>query len=159
MKSKQQLRILNHSIPHPRIDHTKEYLEVAKKYSLFIGRFSPFHNGHDFIIRKALDEGKAVLLAVMNTEASERDPYCARLRVSWLRIHYYSDDVKVIIIPPIESVNIGRDVGYAVNEIEVPDEVRGISATDIRSRIKSGDKSWISMVPSAVSTSISRGFR
>ena len=126
------------------------------RHSLFIGRFSPFHNGHDFIIRKALDAGKKVLLAVMDTPISDKNPWSVYDRVGWLSSHYCDDDLTVIIIPPIESVNIGRNVGYDVNEIEVPEEIASISATEIRAKIDAGDPSWADIVPDEVSTWVSR---
>ena len=38
----------------------------------------------------------------------------------------------MITIPAIESVNYGRDVGYAINELVPPEEIKEISATKIR---------------------------
>ena len=49
-----------------------------------------------------------------------------------IRMAYVGEDVQVISIPDIESVNIGRNVGYAVNEYQVPENIKGISATQIR---------------------------
>ena len=40
--------------------------------------------------------------------------------------------IKIISIPPIESVNYGRDVGYEIIEHKPPKEIKKISATDIR---------------------------
>ena len=40
--------------------------------------------------------------------------------------------VKVMIIPDIESVNYGRGVGYDIIEHEPPKEIGDISATKIR---------------------------
>jgi hypothetical protein len=56
------------------------------------------------------------------------------------------DDVKVIIIPDIESVNFGRGVGYEVNEFTPPKEIGGISATGIRNCIKNKDDYWKKLV-------------
>ena len=41
-------------------------------------------------------------------------------------------DIEVVVIPPIESVNYGRDVGYAINELVPPQDIKEISATKIR---------------------------
>jgi hypothetical protein len=41
--------------------------------------------------------------------------------------------VKVITIPDIETVAVGRDVGYSI--IEVPDSIRLISGTKIRQNL------------------------
>ena len=44
--------------------------------------------------------------------------------------------IKIIIIPDIESINIGRGVGYDVIEHCPPDEIKEISATAIREKLK-----------------------
>ena len=41
-------------------------------------------------------------------------------------------NMKVIIIPQIESVNYGRDVGYEIIEWRPPEDIKKISATGIR---------------------------
>ena len=62
------------------------------------------------------------------------------------------DDVEVMIIPDIESVNYGRGVGYEINEYTPPKESfeSFISATAIRNAIKEGDNSWETMVDSSI---------
>jgi hypothetical protein len=48
--------------------------------------------------------------------------------------------VKIIIIPDIESVNIGRGIGYDVIEHVPPQEIHDISATQIREQMKKEGK-------------------
>lgn len=48
--------------------------------------------------------------------------------------------IKVIVIPDIEGVYYGRDVGYKVEQLSVPPEVAAISATKIREQMKSEGK-------------------
>ena len=48
--------------------------------------------------------------------------------------------LKVIIIPDIESINIGRGVGYDVIEHVPPAEIHDISATKIREQMKAEGK-------------------
>ena len=43
--------------------------------------------------------------------------------------------VKVMIIPAIESVNYGRDVGYKIIEHKPPEEIRKIKGRELRSDI------------------------
>ena len=45
------------------------------KYSLFIGRYQPFHQGHQELIETVLNDGKNVCIAVRDTPISETDPY------------------------------------------------------------------------------------
>lgn len=122
-----------------------------KTYALYIGRFSPFHLGHDHIIRQKLNEGKSVLIACRDTLITERDPYSAEERVKMISEHYKNDDVKVIVIPDIESVNIGRKVGYEINRYDAPENIEGISATQIRKMMDDNNDDWKSKVPEAIS--------
>jgi adenylyl-sulfate kinase len=106
--------------------------------ALFIGRWQPFHNGHDYIIREKLEEGVPVLIAVRDTPIDEGNPFSVEDRMAMIREAYEGEDVQVISIPDIESVNIGRNVGYAVNEYKVPEDIKGISATQIRAFMDKG---------------------
>ena len=64
------------------------------------------------------------------------------------------DDVEVMIIPDIESVNYGRGVGYEINEFTPPDGIAFISATKIRESIKLGDENWKSMVDESIQSDV-----
>jgi len=105
------------------------------KYNLFIGRWSPFHNGHKTIIDSFLKNGKPVCIAIRDS----KEKYPAAVRAGMIKAVYINELVKgllkVIIIPDIEMVAIGRGVGYAI--VEVPEIVKAISGTKIR---MSGDK-------------------
>jgi|TARA_B100001971_G_C18142358_1_gene511082 cytidyltransferase-like protein len=108
------------------------------RYSMFIGRFQPFHNGHKWLLEQRLKLGKKVCVAVMdihNTEP-EKNPYTTEevlLNISEKMSEYLDKNlIKIISIPPIESVNYGRDVGYSVIEHIPPEEIKKISATNIR---------------------------
>jgi len=102
-----------------------------KRYALFIGRWQPFHNGHKYLIDQALGEGKHVCVAIRDTEISEKNPFTVdeRKEMIW---RLYGDTVKTIALPDIESINIGRKVGYGVNRIDPPEEVTKISGTNVR---------------------------
>lgn len=103
------------------------------KYNLFIGRFSPFHNGHKYIIDTFVNNKQPVCIAVRESE----EIYPVSLRISMVKAVYIdelkSGLVKVITIPDIEQVCVGREVGYAL--MEVPQNIRVISATEIRDSI------------------------
>ena len=48
--------------------------------------------------------------------------------------------IRIMIIPDIESVNIGRGIGYDVIEHVPPQEIHDISATKIREQMKAEGK-------------------
>ena len=114
------------------------------KYSMFIGRWQPWHAGHRWLIDQRLNEGKKVLLAIRDVEPDERNPWSA-FQVAMNLEEELSElmtegKVRLIIIPDIESVNIGRGVGYDVIEHVPPEEVREISATAVRNKMKEEGK-------------------
>jgi nicotinamide mononucleotide adenylyltransferase len=110
------------------------------KYSMFIGRWQPWHEGHRWLIDQRLNEGKNVLLCIRDVAPDNNNPWTAQEVVR--NIGNELDDlilegrVKLMILPDIESVNIGRGVGYDVIEHVPPDEIRDISATEIRQQMR-----------------------
>jgi nicotinamide mononucleotide adenylyltransferase len=114
------------------------------KYSMFIGRWQPWHAGHRWLIDQRLNEGKRVLLAIRDVEPDERNPWSA-FQVAMNLEEELSElmtegKVRLIIIPDIESVNIGRGVGYDIIEHIPPEEVKEISATAVRNKMKEEGK-------------------
>jgi len=103
-----------------------------KKYALFIGRWQPFHNGHKYLIDKAINEGKDVCIAIRETEISEKNPYSVDQRMEMVK-RVYGNKIRLISVPDIESINIGRKVGYDINRIDPPEDITVISGTNIRS--------------------------
>jgi len=123
-----------------------------KKYAIFIGRFQPYHYGHIELIEQKLKNGSPVLIMVRDIEPDEKNPFTTEQTVSMIKKYHKSknDDVKVIVIPDIESVNFGRGVGYEINEYIPPKDIGGISATGIRNSIKNNDEYWKKMVDDSI---------
>jgi len=115
---------------------------MSDRRAMFIGRWQPFHNGHKWLISQKLSEGTPVLVAVRDIPPDEKNPFTTTQTIEMLEKAYEDDDVVVIPIPDIESVNYGRGVGYGILEHVPPPDVGFVSATSIRERIKSGDNSW-----------------
>jgi nicotinamide mononucleotide adenylyltransferase len=114
------------------------------KYSMYIGRWQPWHEGHRWLIDQRLNEGKKVLICIRDVEPDEKNPWTPlevlqNLSNELLDI-IQEGKVKIIIIPDIESINIGRGVGYDVIEHCPPDEIKEISATAIRNQMKNDGK-------------------
>ena len=109
------------------------------KYSMFIGRWQPWHDGHRWLIDQRLNEGKNVLICVREVSQNDKNPYNpidVKKNVEKELIDLInSGRVKVIIIPDIESVNYGRGVGYDIIEHIPPKKIGEISATKIREKL------------------------
>jgi len=111
---------------------------VSKPSRLFIGRYQPVHAGHKYLFSTKINEGFPVIVAVrkMKPDAKnplnyrqvirriEKDPDCRE----WIK----AGMMQVIAIPDISAVCYGRDVGYKIEMIEVPEFIKEISATKIR---------------------------
>jgi cytidyltransferase-like protein len=116
----------------------------GKQYSMFAGRFQPFHAGHRWIVDEILNEGKNVLICIRDIEPDDKNPYTSQEvenRIAGELIDLIMDGrVKVMIIPDIESINFGRGVGYDIIEHIPPQEVSDISATKIREQMRQEGK-------------------
>ena len=109
------------------------------KYSMFIGRWQPWHKGHRWLIDQRLKEDKNVLICICDMVPDEKNPYTSEEVYDNLkeRLSYYITKgfIKLMIIPDIESINYGRGVGYEIIEHVPPKEIGKISATKIRKSI------------------------
>jgi cytidyltransferase-like protein len=116
----------------------------GKQYSMFVGRFQPFHGGHKWIVDEILNDCKNVLICVRDIEPDDKNPFTAQQvyeNISNELKDLISDGrVKVLVIPDIESINFGRGVGYDIIEHIPPQEVSDISATKIREQLRQEGK-------------------
>ena len=114
------------------------------KYSMFIGRWQPWHKGHRWLIDQRLKEGKKVWIAIRNVEPNENQPWTAHEVM--MNLQKELDDliqegrIFISIIPDIESVNYGRGVGYEVIEHVPPSDIKEVSATKIRAEMRKDGK-------------------
>ena len=111
------------------------------KYALFIGRWQNWHEGHRWLIDQAINKGKKVWVAIRNVrQRSKKNPKKAIQVFQELELELKDlvEGGKVIIsiIPDIESIEYGRNVGYDVIEHTPPDDVRDISGTGIRKGVQ-----------------------
>ena len=105
---------------------------MNNKRAMFVGRWQPLHNGHKWLIGQKLNEGIPVLICVRDIPPDEKNPFTTEQTIDMLETAYVDDDVKILSIPDIESINYGRGVGYEVIEHVPPQQVGEISATKIR---------------------------
>lgn len=117
---------------------------TKKQYSMFIGRWQPWHAGHRWLIDQRLNEGKNVLLCVRDVAPDKKNPWDAREVMlnlfDELQDLVQDGRVRIMVIPDIESINIGRGIGYDVIEHVPPAEIHDISATKIREQMREEGK-------------------
>lgn len=105
-----------------------------KPASLFIGRWAPFHEGHQALIESVLSTGKPVVIAIRDTPPSRDNPFSTSER--WSRIQealqQWGSLVRIIVIPDIDEVCYGRDVGYGIRKIDLDAALETVSGTKKR---------------------------
>ena len=107
---------------------------MRNKTSLFLGRWQPWHKGHQTLVETTLKEGNNVIIAMRETPISEKDPYTTEERKGFIQkaMKEWGDKVQIISIPDFDEVCYGRKVGWSIREIKLDSEIESISATKIR---------------------------
>lgn len=83
------------------------------------------------IIDSFLDNGRPVCIAIRETEYDEYPLWQRLVMINEVYKEQIRDGlVKVITIPDIDTVAIGRGVGYSL--VEVPEDIKLISGSEIR---------------------------
>jgi len=108
--------------------------------TMFIGRFQPLHGGHITQIRTILGKGEKVFVGIRQTAKDDKNPYNYSERWQMFYSEFTKEmkngDIIVGRIPNITRFVYGRNVGYKVEEIRLPESIEEISATDIRNNQK-----------------------
>jgi cytidyltransferase-like protein len=102
---------------------------------LFIGRYQPFHPGHQRLIEEGLRRVGQVCVAVRDTHGIDiKNPlpfFAVKQRIE-AGLSAYAGRFVVAALPNITNVFYGRDVGYTVERIVLDEATEEISATKIR---------------------------
>lgn len=107
-----------------------------QKSSLFVGRWQPFHEGHKALVKTVLKKEKPIVIAIRDTEIDYKNPYTTYERWSMIQnmLEEYGDLVKIVVIPDIDEICYGRNVGYAIRKIDLDLEIEKVSGTKIRNK-------------------------
>ena len=119
------------------VERLRPSFDPQKPTALFVGRYQPFHRGHQRLIEEGLRRVGQVCIAVRDTHGtSEKNPlpfFTVKQRIETALSPYHGRFV-VIPLPNITNIFYGRDVGYAVERIILDEETEAISATRMRRR-------------------------
>ena len=111
------------------------------QHAMFVGRWQPLHIGHQELFKRAMDEGKNVLICIRDIQPDEKNPFTAQQVLENITEFYQNEPrVTVMIIPDICSIEFGRGVGYDIIEHAPPTAIGEISATKIREQMKAEGK-------------------
>jgi len=105
-----------------------------------LGRWQPFHDGHLALFKEALKKTGQVCIMVRDTGGTDdSNPFdfdFVKEKIEEALIPEYEGKFVVQIVTNITNISYGRGVGYAIEEIVLPDEIQKISATGIRAKMK-----------------------
>ena len=106
--------------------------------ALFVGRYQPFHRGHQRLIEEGLRRVGQACIAVRDTHGiNEKNPlpfFAVKQRIEAVLSAYIGRFV-VVALPNITNIFYGRDVGYEIERIVLDDASELISATQIRNLV------------------------
>jgi cytidyltransferase-like protein len=112
--------------------------DPQKPTALFIGRYQPFHIGHQRLIAEGVRRIGQVCIAVRDTygiDANNPLPFFAVKQRIEAALSAYAGHFVVVPLPNITNVYFGRNVGYAIERIFLDDETETVSGTTIRKLI------------------------
>lgn len=113
----------------------------TKPTTLQLGRYQPWHEGHEALKAEALKRTNQVLLGVRNTHGvTEKDPFSFEEVESMIfkQSGENSSNSIVLKLPNITNIVYGRDVGYKIEHVDLPAEIKAISATQRRKEMGIG---------------------
>lgn len=107
-----------------------------------LGRFQPWHDGHQALFDRALAKHGQVFLMVRDMPTDDKNPFPAEEVINNLKsdLTKYAGQVKIETVPNLLNITYGRDVGYKIEQEVFDDATHNISATKIREQMRKEGK-------------------
>jgi hypothetical protein len=103
--------------------------------TLLLGRYQPWHEGHQALKEKADERTGQTVIAVRHTQGtSEKDPLSYQEVVEFISNNGVPRPF-TIKVPNITNIVYGRDVGYKIEQVDLGSEIHAISATQKRKEL------------------------
>ena len=104
--------------------------------ALLLGRFQPWHDGHQALFEQALERAGQVLIGVRDTHGTDdKNPFdyeFVKSRIQERLEPEFAGRYQIQLMPNITNFIYGRDVGYVVEQVHLNADLQAISATAIR---------------------------
>jgi len=125
-------------------DDIKPYVWDDKKPTAqMLGRWQPWHEGHQALFEEMLTKTGQVQIMVRDVQGVGDNPFdfdTVKENIHQALSKTYKNRYQVMLVPNITYIGYGRKVGYKIEEIVLPENIQKISATDIRNKMKSEGK-------------------
>ena len=109
-----------------------------------LGRWQPWHDGHQELFKRALEKIGQVIIQVRDVQGVsagmghddnpfEWDQVCENISEGLSKDGYNRGvEYEIMLVPNITNITYGRGVGYVFEEESFEESIEGISATEIR---------------------------
>lgn len=102
--------------------------------TLMLGRYQPWHEGHNALYEAGQERTDQVLVGVRDTKGTSLKDPLSHAEVDE-HIHRWQPNAFTMRLPNITNIIYGRDVGYKIEQIELSPELQAISATQKRAQL------------------------
>ena len=113
-----------------------------KPTAQMLGRWQPWHEGHQKLFEEILKKTGQVNIMVRDVKGVGDNPFdFETVKKNILSaLKDYENRVKVTLVPNITNICYGRGVGYKIEEIILDEKTQKISATKIREKMRKEGK-------------------
>lgn len=113
--------------------------DSKKPTAMMLGRWQPWHDGHQQLFLETLKRTGQVVIMVRDTGGTDdSNPFdfgTVKKNID-AALTNYVDQYIIMYVPNITNIVYGRKVGYEIERIDLPSEIEAISATKIREKLK-----------------------
>ena len=109
-----------------------------KPTAQMLGRWQPWHAGHQKLFEETLKRAEQVLIMVRDVQGVGDNPFdFDKVKANIENaLKDYEGKFKILLVPNITNICYGRGVGYKIEEIVLDHETQKISATEIRQKMR-----------------------
>ena len=126
-----------------QLDHTMDKWDNKKPTAQMLGRWQPWHEGHQKLFEEIIKKTGQVLIMVRDVQGVGDNPFdfdTVKQNIELKLNPKYEGKFKIVLVPNITNICYGRGVGYKIEEIVLPENVQKISATKIRDKMREEGK-------------------
>ena len=120
-------------------DDIQGYIFDNKKPTAqMLGRWQPWHQGHQALFEEILKKTGQVNIMVRDVQGVGDNLFDFKTVKKNIEIalKHFKNRVKIELVPNITNICYGRSVGYKIEEIVLSEELQKISATEIRKKMR-----------------------
>ena len=113
-----------------------------KPTSQMLGRWQPWHEGHQKLFEEILKKTGQVNIMVRDVQGVGDNPFdFETVKKNILTaLDEFKQRIKITLVPNITNICYGRGVGYKIEEVILDQKTQEISATKIRDKMRKEGK-------------------